>query len=147
LLGQNDALVLGKAVAVMLASPRHRAMPLGDLFAQLAPAIKLKQIAIAEARPQGSESENVVPIGLVMWATLSEEVEQRLLADESRKFRLRPEDWRSGDRPWLLEALGPQKAVVEMIKQVVAGPLKGRPLKVQRRSPDGKSVTVEEFKV
>ncbi|MEQ1717042.1 MAG: toxin-activating lysine-acyltransferase [Hyphomicrobium sp.] len=36
------------------------------------------------------------PIGLVLWATVSDEVTERLAAGTTK---LRPQDWKSGDKP------------------------------------------------
>lgn len=44
------------------------------------------------------------PIGIALWASLTEEAENRLL---SGNVRLAPQDWNAGDRLWLVELLAP----------------------------------------
>ena len=44
------------------------------------------------------------PIGVLLWALVSDEVEERL---ETGAPRLRPQDWRSGDKLWVIEVIAP----------------------------------------
>jgi cytolysin-activating lysine-acyltransferase len=44
------------------------------------------------------------PIGVVLWARVSAEVEAMLAAGTTR---LRLQDWRSGDRLWVVEVIAP----------------------------------------
>lgn len=39
------------------------------------------------------------PIGMAFWATVNEEVEQRLAAGTTK---MRPQDWKSGERLWVV---------------------------------------------
>ena len=54
--------------------------------------------AVPEA--QGGQRQ----IGVVLWARVSEEVEQTL---ERGTTRMRPQDWKSGDRLWVVEVIAP----------------------------------------
>ena len=59
------------------------------------------------------------PIGVVLWARVSEEVEQML---EKGTTRMRPQDWKSGDRLWVVEVIAPfggQDAMVADLKAKV----------------------------
>ena len=42
------------------------------------------------------------PIGVAFWATVNEEVEARLAAGTTK---MRPQDWKSGDRLWAVEVI------------------------------------------
>jgi cytolysin-activating lysine-acyltransferase len=66
------------------------------------------------------------PIGVAFWATASEEVEQRLAAGTSR---LRPQDWKSGNRLWVVEVIAPFGGAEEMVKDLKAKVFPQRELK------------------
>ena len=42
------------------------------------------------------------PIGVVLWASVSDEVAERLAQGTTK---LRPQDWKSGDHLWVVESL------------------------------------------
>ena len=42
------------------------------------------------------------PIGVVLWASVSDEVAERLAQGTTK---LRPQDWKSGDQLWVVESL------------------------------------------
>jgi cytolysin-activating lysine-acyltransferase len=52
------------------------------------------------------------PIGVVFWASVSEEVEARLAAGNAR---MRPQDWKGGDRLWVVEVIAPFGKGEEMV--------------------------------
>jgi len=52
-------------------------------------------------------------LGYASWAYLDQESEQRF---EQGDRRLRPQDWKSGDRPWLIDFIAPFGANSESIK-------------------------------
>ena len=55
------------------------------------------------------------PVGVLLWAVASDEVEARL---EQGVTRLRPQDWKSGDKPWVVEAIAPFGGPEEMIRDL-----------------------------
>ena len=57
---------------------------------------------LAAGESPGAKQER--PIGVVLWARVSEEVEQML---ERGTTRMRPQDWKSGDRLWVVEVIAP----------------------------------------
>jgi len=49
-------------------------------------------------------------MGMALWAMLSEEAEQKLndmVMGNKGPVRLRPDEWRSGDRLWLIDLIAP----------------------------------------
>src|SRR5262245_54605554 len=59
------------------------------------------------------------PIGVALWARVSEEVEARLAQGVTK---LRPQDWKSGERLWVVEVIAPfggQDAMVADLKAKV----------------------------
>ena len=52
-----------------------------------------------------------IPLGLALWAHVSEDVDKKLEAQQKANmpFRLAPHEWKSGDIPWLLAVLAPKE--------------------------------------
>ncbi len=88
--------IFGQAVWLMTQSPAHRNFFLSDLEWMVMPPLLARQFRIFPGKNQ--------PIGIALWASLTEEAEQRLL---SGNVRLAPQDWNAGDRLWLVELLAP----------------------------------------
>ncbi len=57
------------------------------------------------------------PLGVAFWGFVSEEVEKRLTAGTTR---LRPQDWKSGDRAWVVEVIAPFGGAEEMVQDLKA---------------------------
>lgn len=55
------------------------------------------------------------PISFISWAFVSEEVEARMLKNGGK---LRPEDWKSGDRLWVIDIVAPFGGVENMLTDV-----------------------------
>jgi hypothetical protein len=53
-------------------------------------------------------------------------------------IRLRPDEWRSGDILWLIDAVGDRRVVPGLLKQLADNTLKGREIKVRGRGEGGK---------
>ena len=77
------------------------------------------------------------PIGVAFWATVSTEVEERLAAGASR---LRPQDWKSGDRLWVVEVIAPFGGAEEMVKDLKARVFAERELKFLSVGAKGRQV-------
>jgi len=74
------------------------------------------------------------PIGVVFWASVSEEVEARLAAGNGR---MRPQDWKSGDRLWVVEVIAPFGKGEEMVRDLKAKVFAEREMKVLALGPKG----------
>lgn len=125
----------GEIVSVLSRSPHHRTNSLADLEWLAAPAVMTGQFSLAEAQMKGSGL--IAPIGLVMWAHVSAEVDQRLTANIATGVRLKPDEWKSGDILWLVEAVGEGRVVEAMLKRLVATEWKGREARMRARTNDG----------
>jgi cytolysin-activating lysine-acyltransferase len=77
--------VLGEITWLMTQSPRHKAIPLGDLEWLLMPAILLRQFRIFYKGEQ--------PVGVVVWALADDLVAKRIDAGDNR---LSAVEWKSG---------------------------------------------------
>ena len=77
------------------------------------------------------------PIGVAFWATVNEEMEERLAAGTSR---LRPQDWKSGDRLWVVEVIAPFGGAEEMVKDLKAKVFAEREMKFLAVGATGREV-------
>ena len=75
------------------------------------------------------------PIGVVLWASVSEEVETMLARGTTK---LRPQDWKSGDRLWVVEVIAPFGGAEEMVKDLKANVHPTREIKFLAVGRDGK---------
>lgn len=126
----------GEVVTLMMRTPRYRKMPLESLESTAAAPVALGQVAIAEA--QSKETGAVMPIAAVMWAFVSPEVDRRLSDVDQDHGMLDKMEWRSGDIPWIIEAIGDRRAVGRLLHQLVATTLKDKLPKMRTTGADGK---------
>ena len=87
------------------------------LFYQDAPPARL-----APAQAGGGKR----PIGVVLWGLVSDEVDARLTAGTTR---LRPHDWKSGDKAWVVEVIAPFGGGDAMVADLKAQVFKDRELR------------------
>lgn len=107
----------GKAVMAMMMVPRYRTQMLQDLqHLVLDPMLKDR---LAFAYPNRTD-QNLAPdmAGFAIWANVSDEVDARIreqIANGVFPVRLRPEDWTSGDKNWLLDVIAPDPKTVQSV--------------------------------
>jgi cytolysin-activating lysine-acyltransferase len=101
------AQVLGEIVWLMTQSPRHKAIPLGDLEWLVMPAILLRQFRIFYKGEQ--------PVGVAIWALADELVAKRIDAGDRR---LAAVEWKSGPKLRMVELVAPFGGEAEMRAQV-----------------------------
>lgn len=104
------AQVLGEIVWLMTQSPRHKAIPLGDLEWLAMPAILLRQFRIFYRGEQ--------PVGVALWALADELVARRIDAGDTR---LTAVEWKSGPTMRIVELVAPFGGEAEMRAQLGAG--------------------------
>jgi hemolysin-activating ACP:hemolysin acyltransferase len=75
---------------------------------------------------------------MALWASVSPEVDKRLSENLNTPVRLRPDEWKSGDIMWLVEAVGDARALLPLLKQLDETAFKGLTVKMRARGPDGK---------
>jgi len=126
---------LGQIVTVLMRTTEHRGKPLSDLEWLAIPAVTTGQFAVLEA--QSKANGMTTPVGLLMWALVSPQVDQRLRANPDEPIRLSPGEWKSGDILWVVEALGEQKLLQAMLRNAVGREWKERPAHLRVRGPDG----------
>ncbi len=77
-----------------------------------------------------------MPLGVAIWAKLSAEAEARL----ERGEKLKAEDWKSGERIWLVEMISPfatpeNKLSEAMLLDMIQGPFKTTAFHLHRTDP------------
>jgi cytolysin-activating lysine-acyltransferase len=78
------------------------------------------------------------PIGVAFWATVDAEVEARLAAGTTR---MRPQDWKSGDRLWVVEVIAPFGGAEAMVGDLKAKVFPQREVKFLAVGAKGREVT------
>lgn len=124
----------GQVVALMSRSEPHRRLPIGEVRWLVAPPARAGQILVAAKRVGAAGI--VVPSAALLWARVSDEIDQKLSA-ATKSVKLEPPVWTSGDNIWLIEAVGDPALIPGMIKRLGQDRWKGRVVKVRSRNPDG----------
>jgi cytolysin-activating lysine-acyltransferase len=101
------AQVLGEITWLMTQSPRHKAIPLGDLEWLVMPAILLRQFRIFYKGEQ--------PVGVALWALADDLVAKRIDANDRR---LAAVEWKSGAKLRIVELVAPFGGEAEMRAQI-----------------------------
>lgn len=125
--------VLGEVTWLMTRSAMHKHLFLADLEWLILPPVAQKQFRLFRNGAQ--------PFAFACWAFLNEEGEQRLKAGQQR---LRPSDWRSGDRAWLIDIVAPFGNVDGVLANLKQSIFKERRLMAMRLAPDGKGMVAVE---
>lgn len=114
-------------------SRSHRNRTLADLEQLIGPALATGQFSVARQ----STNNNLTPVGAVFWASVSPAVDERLTAEAGKTITLKPEEWRSGDIVWLMEAIGEPPVIAALLNDVSTTKVK-RQIKVRTQDKDGK---------
>jgi cytolysin-activating lysine-acyltransferase len=101
------AQVLGEIAWLMTQSPRHKAVPLGDLEWLVMPALLLRQFRIFYSGEQ--------PVGVALWALADDLVAGRIDAGDKR---LASVEWKSGSNLRIIDIVAPFGGEAEMRGQV-----------------------------
>lgn len=92
----SSASVLGEIAWLLCHSKLHRDWPIGSLQQWVLPAIHHGFFRLYR--------QNGKPHGFVSWALLSKEVEEAYVLNTAS---LHPDDWKSGDRGWIIDYVAP----------------------------------------
>jgi hemolysin-activating ACP:hemolysin acyltransferase len=71
------------------------------------------------------------PVVMAMWAGVSDVVDKRLSQNLNIPIKLRPDEWRSGDVLWLIDAVGEANAIPHLLRQVQETVFKARDVKMR----------------
>lgn len=136
LMAKMVAASFGEVVTLMMRTPRYRKMPIETLEVTAAAPVALGQVAIAGS--QSKETGALTPVAAVLWARVSPEVDRRLSNTENETGALAINEWRSGDIPWIIEAVGEREALGKLLHQLVTTVFRDRPPKIRTAGADGK---------
>ena len=127
----------GQVVSVLMRSSQHKHLTLADLEWLVVPPLTAGQFAVANM--QSKEGGPSVPAAVVLWASVSPEVDQRLSTNLSAPIRLQPEEWKSGDILWLIEAVGDGRLLSNFLNNLQEKAFRNREVRVRMRR-DGEPV-------
>jgi cytolysin-activating lysine-acyltransferase len=143
---------LGQTVWLLSQSALHKELRIKDLEWSFMPAVLHEQFRIfrfgklpglenlspAQLGAQGLTKEGLeqLPLGIAIWAKLSDAAEAKL----ERGEHLTMEEWRSGDRVWLVELIAPfstpeNKLSEIMLMDLMQGPFKDTAFHLHRTDP------------
>ena len=128
----------GEIVSILMRTPAYARMPLADLEWLVVPAVATGQFTLAEG--QSKANGMVQPLGVVMWARVSDEIDARMSADPAQPVRLKADEWATGNTIWVIEAVGDGRVVEAMLKRMSETSWAGRTVKFRARNKDGQMV-------
>jgi len=126
----------GNIVTMFLQSPGHKHLKLEDLPARIIMPLVNNQFLLAEAYKK--DTGFTFPVGVVLWASVSDEVEQRLSQDLNEPILLTQDEWTGGDNYWLIESIGEQRFVQQLLGRLCKEVFKDKPFKARVADKDGK---------
>jgi hemolysin-activating ACP:hemolysin acyltransferase len=127
---------VGEVVSLLMRSRLHRFSLLAELEWMIMPAIAARQVRIVEGFSQ--ETGLVSPVAAILWASVSPEIDQRLNQAIDQPIKLKPEEWRSGDIVWIVEAVGEPRVVAASLQHLKQNELKDRVVRMRVKGGDGK---------
>jgi len=124
--------MLGEITWLLSQSKIHKNLFISDLEWMVMPAVLLEQFRIF----YGPES----PAAVAIWANVSEETDERL--KNGAQTKLRPDEWKGGDIPWLIELIAPFGAEEEILQDLSKVVFKGKPFNFHMTGEKGREVRV-----
>lgn len=126
----------GEIVTLMMRAPAYKHMALQDLEWLVAPGVIFGQFVVAEA--QSKQNGAVMPVGAVLWAMVSDDVDKRLSTEPGKPIRLHTREWRSGDIPWIIATAGEGKVVSSLLQRLAEHKFRDKSARMHARGSDGK---------
>ncbi len=131
------AAAFGEIVALFMRSPGHKHYSLSDLEWMVLPAVMANQFAFANAKAKNNTSLSV-PVGVALWARVSEEVDAEISSNLDRPLRLRPDQWSSGDINWLVDVIAGPEVGRALVDQLSRTAFAGKEFKMRVADKEGK---------
>jgi cytolysin-activating lysine-acyltransferase len=117
---------VGQVVLALSQVPRYRHSSIADLQNLVLEPLMRDRIAIATSDSAGNDGPSGALAGIAIWATVSEAVDAKIreqIRGGAFPINLKPDDWTSGDKAWLLDVIAPSQkmasSVLANFKQVV----------------------------
>jgi len=119
---------VGAALLLAGKSSSHKYLFASDFESAIIPAVLLKQFFLFR-------NDKNEPVAFVSFANVSEEVEKRLLEGTTK---LKPGEWKSGDKLYLIDLISPFAPATEVLKQLNENQFKDKEVNVLRPKKEGK---------
>lgn len=123
--------VLGEITWLLTQSSSHKGFFISDIEWMIMVPVMLQQFRLFYDKDK--------PVGVALWGKISEDVEQRL---KSGNARMRPQDWKSGEKIWIVEIIAPFGGHEEMLKDFKTEVFKDTPVHYLERSAKGNATKV-----
>ncbi|MEL6977880.1 MAG: toxin-activating lysine-acyltransferase [Pseudomonadota bacterium] len=130
------AAAFGEIVSILMNSPIHAEARLKDLARFVSPAIATRQYLLSKIAQKG-RPDAALPVGVALWASVSDPTDERLRAAADRPVELALEEWSGGDRLWLVDLVCPAPMREAMLASLAERVAKGRPMSAKLQSADG----------
>jgi cytolysin-activating lysine-acyltransferase len=135
---------VGQAVLTMAALPRYRHQSFNDLQSLVVEPLLRDRVVVASQKKDDVADPLEAIAGIAIWATVSDEVDARIREQvKARVFpvKLKPEDWNSGDKAWLLDVMAPTPKLASLVltsfsRLVKTGELNVHPVAARQVDPD-----------
>lgn len=134
--------LLGEMTWLLSQSPLHKVLAIGDLEWLVMPALIHEQFYLFR---DGDKT-----VGLAVWAKCNGEAERKLEAGMIEpENRLTLEEWKSGDRIWLVDLIAPFADATNrhrelMIADLISKPLAGKAFSFHQTDPNTGARTVQK---
>lgn len=115
----------GEFVTLLLRDPQLKYLSLADLEWLVVPPLAINQVLTLRGKVKGTdgvESGHTVALAGALWAKVSKEVDEKLEAQKvaGAPLRLAPQDWISGEIPWLVLVTGPDALKSRLVEKMSA---------------------------
>lgn len=133
--GKLAIATFGEIVSILMRSPQYRNYTLADLDWLVAPALGNRQFSLIQTT---NETTNLPKsAGVVMWANVSKEIVDRILANTGKPIQLTAEDRNSGENFWITDAVGERQMLSAAIQNLRQKVFKSHPVRTFVRAQDG----------
>ncbi len=130
------AAAFAEIVSVLMRSPAHNEMPLKNLEGHVVPPFLTKQFSIARAKSKEGHFP-IFPVGVALWATVSDEVDKRLSENLDAPMQLKPNEWKSGDNIWVIDIVARPEVGTKILDDLKKSAFKGKQFKMRVTGTDG----------
>jgi len=136
---------LGQDLLLLASAPRYRHLALGEIEAFVIEPLLRDRLSIATGKALKGEQDHMpIVAGLAIWASVSDDADARIREQIKAgvfPVRLKPGDWTSGDKVWLLDLVAPSRelasAVLANLRQVLGeGEASLHPIAAQQVDPE-----------
>jgi len=124
------AIQFARITSVLMRSPHYKHYTLADLEWLVVPPTLFGQCVIMDANSNGRST----PVAAALWAFVSEDVDKKISESQTVPIKLRPDEWRSGDILWLVDAVGDNRVLPTFLKHLRENVFNGQKVKMRTRS-------------